>query len=100
MLHNYEETENYLENEQQVNAMHLKQLNRDYDKSACLIERAEIKMNISLAEETENYLENERQVNAMHLKQINRDYAEIQLNISLAEEEQMRINLILFNGGY
>ena len=65
MLHNYESTENYLENELYCNAMHLKQLNRDYDKSSCLIEKQEIK-----------------------------------LNISLVEEEQQRISLILFNGGF
>ena len=62
MLHNYESTENYLGNELYCNIMYLKQLNRDYDKSNCLIEKQEIKM-----------------------------------NISLAEEEQQRISLILFN---
>ena len=65
MLHNYESTENYLENELYCNAMHIKQLNRDYDKCNCLIEKAEIEM-----------------------------------NISLAEEEQRRISLILFEGDY
>jgi hypothetical protein len=60
-------------------------------------------------EPTENYLENELQVISKELKRlrtvINRAWDlklknELILQISLLEEEQMRISLLLFNGGF
>ena len=65
MLHNYESTENYLENELSVN---LKELTR----LRTVIDRA-----------WDN-----------NLKQ------ELKIQVSLLEEEQLRISLILFNGGF